>query len=79
MTFGAFSNESAVPFISSDIWANLVDNERTFYLREWEDGFLGYSELKKWVASRQHWITLIIKTNIDKSWPADLGKNDWKC
>jgi hypothetical protein len=78
LTFGAFSNESAVPFISSDIWANLVDNERTFYLRDLEDGFLGYSELKKWVASRQHRITLIINNNFDKSWPADLDANDWK-
>ncbi len=78
LTFGAFSDESAFPFISFDIWADVVDNERTFFVREYEDGFLGYSELRKWIASRKHPITLIFNNNLDISWPADLEAEDWK-
>ena len=78
VTFGAFSDESAYPFLSSDIWADVVDNERTFFVREYEDGFFGYSELKKWIASRKHPITLIFNNNIDVSWPANLEAEDWK-
>lgn len=78
LTFGAFSYESAFPFISSDIWADLVDNKRTFFVREWEDGFIGYPELKKWIASRKHKVTLIFNNNADISWPANLDADDWK-
>jgi hypothetical protein len=36
---GNYTSESSHPFLSKDIWAELVDNKRTFFLRPYEDGF----------------------------------------
>lgn len=77
LIFGPF-NESAYPFISCDIWADLVDNKRTFLLRDWEEGFPGYIMLKQWIAARPHPITFLFNNQIDRSWPWSLEANDWK-
>ena len=77
LIFGPF-NESAYPFISCDIWTDLVDNQRTFFLREWEKGFPGYKVLKDWISSRPHPIALVINNQIDRSWPWKLRAKDWK-
>ena len=86
LTFGRFTNESAYPFLGSDIYANLVDNQRTFFIREYEKDFPGYRVLKKWIASRPHPITLVFNNNVDRSWPPQMDRswlsnwkrNDWK-
>lgn len=78
LIFGQFIDETSYPFLSCDIWANLVDNQRTFLLREWEEGFPGYSALTKWIASRPHPIAFVINNQIDRPWPYDLEATDWK-
>jgi len=78
LTFGQYLNESAYPFISTDIWADLVDNNHSFYVRTRDSHFPGYTELKKWIASRRHPISIIMNNNEDVSWPEDPNAEDWK-
>ena len=66
---GNFTSESAHPYLSKDIWAELVDNKRTFFLRPYEDGFPNTTTLRKWVASRPHPITIVMNNYMDLSFP----------
>jgi hypothetical protein len=79
LIFGPFANESAYPFISSDIWADLVDNRRTFFVRDREPGFSGYGPLREWIASRPDPITLVINNSNDLPWPSPKSRGgDWR-
>jgi hypothetical protein len=72
LLFGKFRNESAWPYISSDIWVELVDNKCTFFIRPTESGSPSMEELRDWVRSRPHPVTLLLNNQVDKSWPDDL-------
>ena len=67
---GEHSSDSAYPYLSKDIWAELVDNQRTFFLRRYEEGFPNSTTLRQWIASRPHPITIVMNNYMDKSFPA---------
>jgi hypothetical protein len=66
---GDYTSESAHPYLSKDIWAELVDNKRTFFLRPYEDGFPNRTTLREWVASRPHPITILMNNYMDLPFP----------
>jgi hypothetical protein len=78
LTVGDFSNETGAPFITQDFWMNLVDNRRTFFVRPFEHGFPPMEQLRDWIRSRPHPITLVMNNQQDKSWPADLNNKDYE-
>lgn len=67
---GEFRSETAYPYVSKDIWAELVDNKRTFFLRRYEDGFPNMTNLEEWIIARPHPITLVMNNYMDRSFPA---------
>jgi hypothetical protein len=66
---GNYTSESSHPYLSKDIWAELVDNKRTFFLRPYEDGFPNMTTLREWVASRPHPITILMNNYMDLCFP----------
>ena len=67
-----FPEQSARPFLGPDVWFELADNKRVFFLRPhsvYEDTFPTIANLTAWVASRSHPITLLINNQLDKSFP----------
>jgi len=68
LTLGSF-NQSAQPFISSDVWFELVDHEHVVMLRQGEPGFPGPKGLVKWLDSLPHKVSLLINNQIAKSFP----------
>ena len=71
---GNYTSESSHPYLSKDIWAELVDNKRTFFLRPYEDGFPNMTTLREWIASRPHPITLLMNNYMDLSFPPSPSK-----
>jgi hypothetical protein len=78
LTVGEFRNHTGAPFITQDVWMDLVDNRRTFFLRPWEEGFPAMDQLRDWIRSRPHPIALVMNNNEDYSWPADLNTTDYE-
>jgi hypothetical protein len=78
LSLGKFWNQTGAPFITTDIWFDLVDNRRTFFLRPRERGFPPMEQLRDWIRSRPHPITLIMNNNQDDSWPADVDNKDYE-
>jgi len=72
LTYGKHRSTSAQPFLSCDVWEELVDNRRTFFLRPVDAGFPSVEQLQNWIRSRPHPITLIINNQHDLSWPLDV-------
>ena len=69
---GEFRKSSAHPYLSKDIWAELVDNQRTFFLRQYEDpAFPNMTTLRDWVRSRPHPITIVMNNYMDWSFKDD--------
>jgi hypothetical protein len=66
---GNYTSHSAQPYLSKDIWAELVDNKRTFFLRPYEDGFPNMTTLQSWISSRPYPITLLMNNYMDLSFP----------
>ena len=69
LKFGDYKRESASPFIGPDIWVELVDNRRTFFLRPDEKGFPSMKKLQGWIRSMPYPITLVFNNQNAKSWP----------
>eukprot|EP00586_Coscinodiscus_wailesii_P015146 CAMPEP_0172507940 /NCGR_PEP_ID=MMETSP1066-20121228/207955_1 /TAXON_ID=671091 /ORGANISM="Coscinodiscus wailesii, Strain CCMP2513" /LENGTH=402 /DNA_ID=CAMNT_0013285703 /DNA_START=182 /DNA_END=1386 /DNA_ORIENTATION=+ len=78
LTFGMFRNPTGAPFITSDFWADIVDNRRTFFVRPTEAGFPTMKKLRDWIRSRPHPITLVVNNQVAKSWPLDLKNKDYE-
>jgi len=72
LTFGPFREEKGQPFITQDFWADIVDNERTFFMRPGEAGEPSPAVLLDWIRSRPHPIVLVINNQADEPWPVDL-------
>eukprot|EP00578_Thalassiosira_sp_NH16_P024268 CAMPEP_0181100498 /NCGR_PEP_ID=MMETSP1071-20121207/13226_1 /TAXON_ID=35127 /ORGANISM="Thalassiosira sp., Strain NH16" /LENGTH=897 /DNA_ID=CAMNT_0023183233 /DNA_START=126 /DNA_END=2819 /DNA_ORIENTATION=+ len=76
LTYGKFKgreSQSTQPYIGSDVWTELVDNRRTFFIRPMDPGFPSMEQLRDWIRSRPHPITLIMSNQHDASWPVDLN------
>lgn len=43
LTFGKFRDQTGFPFITQDFWADMVDNRRTFFLRQMIKAFLQWT------------------------------------
>ena len=69
LSMGSFTSDSSSPYLGKDIWAELVDNRRTFFLRQYEPGFPNMTELREWVSSQPHPITLVMNNYRDMSFP----------
>ena len=67
---GEFRSDSAYPYIGKDIWAELVDNKRSFFLRRYEDGFPNMTSLREWIISRPYPVTLVMNNFMDGSFPS---------
>lgn len=78
LVFGKYRNSphKGRPFITQDCWADLVDNERTFFLRPKEDTFPSLKVLNEWIESLPHPINLVINNQHAESWPPDLNNID---
>jgi hypothetical protein len=71
------SHSSAWPYISTDVWYESVDNNRTFFARRWRDfdlsshnHMMGDSrDWKGWLDQLQWPVTVAISANVDLSWP----------
>ena len=69
LTLGSFTSDSSSPYLGKDIWAELVDNKRTFFLRQYEPGFPNMTVLREWVSSQPHPITLLMNNHRDFQFP----------
>lgn len=72
LTFGRYKDEKGKPFITQDMWADIVDNRRTFFLRPTEANMPTPEQLKQWIRNQKRKITLIINNQHDKSWPEKI-------
>jgi len=73
LTLGRFHSQKGRPFLTGDFWADIVDNNRTFFLRNSEHGYPQVEMLRDWIRSRPHQIALVINNSHDLSWPSDLS------
>jgi len=71
--------ESAQPFLGCDVWYEIADRKRVFFLRPFDEPIPDVANLVAWVASRSHPITLLINNQLDISFPQGEGdKETWK-
>jgi len=70
-TLGKYTSEHGRPFLTQDFWFNIVDNRRTFFIRS-GSGAPSPEQLKDWIQSRPHPISLVINNQVDKSFPPYL-------
>ena len=79
---GRYHDHSARPFLGPDVWYEIADNKRVFFIRPIDDGFPPIDNITAWVASRSHPITLLINNQQDFSFPRyeeeAQGKALWK-
>jgi hypothetical protein len=72
LRLGRFASESAHPFLSMDIWDELVDNNRTFFVRPpFEDDLEKESGWIEWLDSLPWPVKLVANNNLDWAWPDD--------
>lgn len=72
------SESSAWPYISTDVWYESVDNNRTFFGRRWFDydpsdypRMMGnYTNWIEWLDQLQWPVAVAINANVDTSWPS---------
>ena len=71
---------SAYPFLSHDIWAEVADKKRVFFMRPFDDMNNNMKELKAWLSVQPHPITLLMTNNKDASFPDNdiVKKEDWE-
>lgn len=73
LTIGQY-HQTAHPWISSDIWSELVDNKSSYFLRSNEDNYPSVQKLKKWMDNcSSDQIVIIINNQIDVSLPGEIG------
>lgn len=73
-----YSTSSAWPYISTDVWYESVDNNRTFFGRRWFDydksdrpRIMGnYTSWMGWLNQLQWPVSIAISANNDYSWPS---------
>lgn len=70
LRIGKYYNESGGSFITQDFWYDIVDNKRTFFLRPVEQDYPSIKNLRKWIQTQSHPITLVMNNQQDKSWPS---------
>lgn len=71
-------NQSAQPWISSDVWLELIDHKHVVMLRQDEPGFPTPAALVKWLDSRPHKVSILINNQVDLSFP-EIGKiESWR-
>jgi hypothetical protein len=77
-----FPDDTAQPFLGCDVFYELADNKRVFFLRphgDDADTFPSVANLTAWVASRSHPITFLINNQLDISFPREEDdKALWK-
>ena len=70
---GRYNDQSAYPYISQDIWYELVDNNQTFFIRPQD--FTGNNSLSteeywiEWLDQAPWPVTLVMNNNLDWSFP----------
>jgi hypothetical protein len=78
LTVGRFRDETGAPFITQDIWMDLVDNRRTFFVRPTEKGLPSMKVLRDWIRSRPHPITLVMNNQLARCWPDNLENKEYE-
>lgn len=67
---GRYASESAKPFLSMGIWNELVDNNRTFFVRPpFADNLKTESGWATWLDSVPWPVKLVTNNNMDWAWP----------
>jgi len=71
---GRYVFQSSKPYLSHDIWSELVDQRETFFVRPYEDNYPeSEKRWKRWLNKQRHPITLIMNNNLDWPWPHYLN------
>lgn len=71
LTFGKFKDEKGKPFITQDMWADIVD--RTFFLRPTEANMPTPEQLIQWIRAQKNKVSFVINNHHDKSWPENVA------
>lgn len=77
LTLGSL-RQSAQPFISSDVWFELVDHKHVVMLRQGELGFPSPQGLVEWLDSLPHKVSILVNNQKDKSFPPLPEVAAWK-
>lgn len=69
--------QSARPWISSDIWCELVDQQQSFFLRSHDEGFPSPGLLSRWLDQHPYEkVVLVMNNQHDISLPGPLASED---
>ena len=76
LSFGEYYLHSSKPYLSADVWSEIVDNEVSFFVRPYEEGYPTKNEWISWLDNRSRPATIVMNNNIAKPWPESKNSFD---
>lgn len=77
LTYGNFSRQSSQPFLGQDVWAEIVDNRQSFFVRPYEPNYPENKTVwKEWFDGLPMPVTLVMNNQDDEPWPEQKNTFD---